>query len=39
MKTLFVVGSIVIAVACNAWFVAHALIDLMHGISILFFSP
>ncbi len=27
MKTLFVVGSIVIAVACNAWFVEHAVLD------------
>lgn len=32
MKMLFAVASIVIAVMCNAWFVAHALSDLVREI-------
>lgn len=32
MKLGFVVASIVIAVACNAWFVEHAVLDLAHDI-------
>jgi len=36
MKTLFVAGSIVIAVMCNAWFVVHALADSAREISTYF---
>jgi hypothetical protein len=36
MKIAFVAASIVIAVMCNAWFVAHALSDSVHEISAYF---